>query len=202
VAAIDAGHFVEEIAPFPVGDRVFAVDEGPRRETSLEALAKLRPAFRPRGSVTAGNSSQTSDGAAALLLTSATRAREWGLRPRARFVSFAVTGVAPEIMGIGPVTAIPKALALAGLELDDVDLFEINEAFASQLVYVARTLGIPDEKLNVNGGAIALGHPLGATGARLTTSLIAELERRQATWGVVSMCIGGGMGAAGVLQRL
>jgi acetyl-CoA acyltransferase len=202
IAAIDAGRFVDEIAPFPVGDGMFAVDEGPRRDTSLEALARLRPAFRPKGSVTAGNSSQTSDGAAAVLLTSPERAKAWGLVPRARFVAFAVSGVAPELMGIGPLEAIPKALALAGIGIDDVDLFEINEAFASQLVYVARTLEIPDEKLNVNGGAIAMGHPLGATGARLTTSLVAELERRGARYGVVSMCIGGGMGAAGVFERI
>ena len=180
----------------------FTKDEGPRADTSAEALAKLRPAFAVSGSVTAGNSSQTSDGAAAVVLMSRQKAEALGLKPRARFVSFAVGGVAPEVMGIGPIVAIPKALKQAGLSLSDIDLIELNEAFASQALAVARELGINQEKLNVNGGAIALGHPLGCTGAKLTVQILDELERRGGRYGLVTMCIGGGMGAAGIFERL
>jgi acetyl-CoA acyltransferase len=210
LAAIDAGRFVDEITPlaFDVveGGRrravVFAQDEGPRRDTSLEALGKLRPAFHVAGSVTAGNSSQTSDGAAAVVLTSDEFARAHGLRPLARFVTYATAGVEPERFGIGPVPAIRKALKLAGLTLDDIDLVELNEAFAAQALAVLRELPIDPVKLNVNGGAIALGHPLGCTGAKLTTSIIYEMQRRQARYGLVTMCVGGGMGAAGIFERL
>ena len=177
-------------------------DEGPRADTSLAALGKLKPAFAVKGSVTAGNSSQTSDGAAAVVVMSREKADALGLKPRARFLSFAVGGVAPEVMGIGPVVAIPKALKLAGLSLNDIDLIELNEAFAAQALAVARELGIDMEKLNVNGGAIALGHPLGCTGAKLTVQLLDELERRGGRYGLVTMCIGGGMGAAGIFERL
>ncbi|NTU78964.1 MAG: acetyl-CoA C-acyltransferase [Chloroflexales bacterium] len=180
----------------------FAKDEGPRADTSLAALGKLRPVFAAAGTVTAGNSSQTSDGAAAVVVMSREKADALGLKPRARFLSFAVGGVAPEVMGIGPVVAIPKALKLAGLSLSDIDLFELNEAFAAQALAVARELGIDLEKLNVNGGAIALGHPLGCTGAKLTVQILDELERRGGRYGLVTMCIGGGMGAAGVFERL
>ena len=180
----------------------FDKDEGPRADTSPEALAKLRPAFSPTGSVTAGNSSQTSDGAAAVVLMSREKADSLGLRPRARFISFAVGGVEPEVMGIGPVVAIPKALKLAGLSLSDIDLIELNEAFASQSIAVVRELGIDEERLNVNGGAIALGHPLGCSGAKLTVQILDELERRGGRYGLITMCIGGGMGAAGVIERL
>jgi acetyl-CoA acyltransferase len=180
----------------------FVKDEGPRADTSLEALAKLRPAFAAVGSVTAGNSSQTSDGGAAVVMMSRAKAEALGLKPRARFVSFAVGGVAPEVMGIGPVVAIPKALKQAGLTLADIDLFELNEAFAAQALAVVRELGIDIEKLNVNGGAIALGHPLGCTGAKLTVQILDELERRGGRYGLVTMCIGGGMGAAGIFERL
>jgi acetyl-CoA acyltransferase len=180
----------------------FDTDELLRRETSLEGLGKLRPAFREGGSVTAGNSSPYSDGAAASVIMSADKAAELGLKPLARFVSFAAVGVDPEIMGIGPVAAIPKALKLAGLELEDIDLFELNEAFAAQALAVARTVGIPLEKLNVNGGAIALGHPLGATGAKLTATLLHELRRRGGRYGMVTMCVGGGQGAAGIFELL
>jgi acetyl-CoA acyltransferase len=180
----------------------FTRDEGPRADTSLEALAKLRPAFATHGTVTAGNSSQTSDGAAAILVMSRSRAEALGLKPRARFVSFAVGGVAPEVMGIGPVVAIPKALKQAGLTLADIDLIELNEAFAAQALAVARELGLDMERTNVHGGAIALGHPLGCTGAKLTVQLIDELERRGGRYGLVTMCIGGGMGAAGIFERL
>jgi acetyl-CoA acyltransferase len=168
----------------------------------MEALANLRPAFGVRGSVTAGNASQTSDGAAMVLLMSADRATELGLKPIGVFRSFATAGVDPDIMGVGPVAAVPKALKLAGLSLDDIDLIELNEAFASQSLHVIRTLGFDEEKTNVNGGAIALGHPLGCTGARLTVSLLNELGRRGGRYGLVTMCIGGGMGAAGVFERL
>ncbi len=179
-----------------------AVDEGPRPGTTLEALAALKPAFRAGGSVTAGNSSQMSDGAAVAVLMSAEKAAALGLEPLARFLSFAVGGVDPGIMGIGPVVAIPKALRIAGIGLDQLDLIELNEAFASQAVYVMRELGLDPERVNVNGGAIALGHPLGCTGAKLTATLLHEMERRRARYGIVSMCIAGGMGAAGVYENL
>jgi acetyl-CoA acyltransferase len=181
---------------------VFAVDEGPRRDTSLEALAKLRPAFHAAGTVTAGNSSQTSDGAAAVLVTNARRARELGLKPLARFVAYATAGVEPERFGIGPVPAIRKALKLAGLSLDQIDLVELNEAFAAQVLACLRELPIDPERLNVNGGAIALGHPLGCTGAKLTATLVHEMKRRDVRYGMVTMCVGGGMGAAGIFERV
>ena len=180
----------------------FAVDEGPRRDTSLDALAKLRPAFHTAGTVTAGNSSQTSDGAAAVVVMSATRARECGLRPLGRFVAFATAGVEPERFGVGPVPAIRKALALAGLTLDQIDLFEFNEAFAVQVLACLQALPIDPARLNVNGGAIALGHPLGCTGAKLTTTLLHEMRRRGSRFGMVTMCVGGGMGAAGIFERI
>jgi acetyl-CoA acyltransferase len=198
VAAIDAGRFKDETVPLDA----LSQDEGPRRDTSMEALARLRPAFHAKGTVTAGNSSQTSDGAAAVIVTSAARARELGLTPLARFVAFATAGVEPERFGIGPVPAIRKALKFAGLTLDQIDLVELNEAFASQVIACLRELPIDPDRLNVNGGAIALGHPLGCTGARLTTSLIYEMQRRNARYGMVSMCVGGGMGAAGIFERL
>jgi acetyl-CoA acyltransferase len=198
VAAIDAGRFAEEIVP--VG--ALNVDEGPRRDTSLEALGKLRPAFHVTGTVTAGNSSQTSDGASAVVVMSGDRARALGLEPLGRFVAFATAGVEPERFGIGPVPAIRKALQLAGLTLDRIDLVELNEAFASQVVACLRELPIDPDRLNVNGGAIALGHPLGCTGAKLTTTLLYEMRRRKARYGMVSMCVGGGMGAAGIFERL
>lgn len=181
---------------------VFARDEGPRADTSIEALAKLRPVFHASGTVTAGNSSQTSDGAAAALVMSDKRARELGLKPKARFVSFAVGGVPPEIMGIGPVVAIPKALALAGLKLADIDVVELNEAFAVQALAVVRQAGLNMDTLNLNGGAIALGHPLGCTGAKLTATILREMERRNARYGMVTMCVGGGQGAAGIFEKL
>jgi acetyl-CoA acyltransferase len=181
---------------------VFHRDEGPRADTSLEALAKLKPVFHAAGSVTAGNSSQTSDGAAAALVMSDTRARELGLTPMARFVSFAVAGVAPEIMGIGPVEAIPKALKMAGLKLSDIGLIELNEAFAAQALAVIRQAGLNPEIVNVNGGAIALGHPLGCTGAKLTATILREMQRRRVRYGMVTMCIGGGQGAAGIFERI
>lgn len=213
--AIDSGRFSEEIVPVEVVERyfdykkgivekkdVFDIDEGVRRDTSMDVLSKLKPAFQIDGTVTAGNSSQMSDGASAVVVTSVKKADELGLKPLAIFRSFAVCGVPPEIMGIGPVFAIPKAIKLAGLTMSDIDLFEINEAFASQIVYVLRELGIDEEKVNVNGGAIALGHPLGCTGARLTTTLLYEMKRRGSRYGVVSMCIGGGMGAAAVFESI
>ncbi|WNR42211.1 acetyl-CoA C-acyltransferase [Paenibacillus roseipurpureus] len=212
-AAIAAGRFVDEIVPVStsvkgvdergkayVREFVFAADEGVRPDTSVEGLSKLKPAFSLGGTVTAGNASQTSDGAAAAVLMSRERAEALGLKPMATFKSFALSGVEPEIMGVGPVKAIPKALQMAGISLADVDLFEINEAFASQCLHIVRELGLDENRVNVNGGAIALGHPLGCTGAKLTTSLIYELQRRGGGYGVVSMCIGGGMGAAGVFQ--
>ena len=226
LAAIDSGKFAEEIVavtaalistrgrePFagnaakngsrpPVEKVTFAVDEGPRRDTSAEALAKLRPAFHANGTVTAGNSSQTSDGAAAVIVTSAERARAAGLTPMARFVTFATAGVEPERFGIGPVPAIRKALKLAGLRLDQIELIELNEAFAAQVLACLKELPIDPDRLNVNGGAIALGHPLGCTGAKLTTTLLYEMQRRNARYGLVSMCVGGGMGAAGILERV
>jgi acetyl-CoA acyltransferase len=180
----------------------FARDEGPRADTSPEALAKLKPVFHSGGTVTAGNSSQTSDGAAAALVMSETKARELGLKPMARFVSFAVGGVPPEIMGIGPVVAIPKALALAGLKLDEIDVIELNEAFAVQALAVIRQAGLDLDRLNLNGGAIALGHPLGCTGAKLTATILREMARRKSRYGMVTMCIGGGQGAAGILESM
>ena len=214
LAALDAGRFAEELVPLVVrlaqpGDAttvvreiMFSQDEGPRRDTSASALAKLKPAFHATGSVTAGNSSQTSDGAAAVLVTSADFARAHGLTPLARFVGYATAGVEPERFGIGPVPAIKKALARAGLSLAQMDLVELNEAFAAQVLACLRELPIDPDRLNVNGGAIALGHPLGCTGARLTTSLIHEMRRRGARYGLVTMCVGGGMGAAGIFERL
>ena len=214
VAAIDAGRFRDDIVPLKVEiveaggkgrsvrEFVFEVDEGPRRDTSAESLAKLKPAFKQNGTVTAGNSSQMSDGAAAVVVMSAEKAKQVGLKPLARFVTYAVGGVPPEIMGVGPVEAIPKALRRAGLKLDDIDLIELNEAFAAQSLAVLRTLEIDPEKANVNGGAIALGHPLGCTGAKLTTQLLSEMKRRRLRYGMVTMCIGGGMGAAGIFESL
>ena len=213
-AAQDAGKFDDEIVPLEVeitlgeGGSVqtyrttFDRDEGIRRDSSVEALAKLRPVFHAQGTVTAGNSSQTSDGAAAVLVMSEEKAERLGLEPMARFRSFAVGGVAPELMGIGPVTAVPKALKLAGVSLDEIDLVELNEAFAVQALAVIRELGLDEETVNVNGGAIALGHPLGCTGAKLTVQMLHELARQDKRLGLVTMCIGGGMGAAGVLERL
>ena len=206
--------FNEEIVPFEVetvtpngakphvSKTVFDRDEGPRADTSVEALGKLKPVFHANGTVTAGNSSQTSDGAAAALVMSERKAKELGLKPRARFVSFSAGGVPPEIMGIGPVVAIPKALALAGLKLDDIGLIELNEAFAVQALAVIRRAGLDLDKINVNGGAIALGHPLGCTGAKLTATILREMERRQARYGMVTMCVGGGQGAAGIFERM
>ncbi|MEH7307630.1 acetyl-CoA C-acetyltransferase [Neobacillus drentensis] len=213
--AIAEGKFVDEIVPVDVTIRTvgndnklvektiqFTQDEGVRPDTNLQTLAKLRPAFSVTGTVTAGNASQTSDGAAALMVMDREKAEALGLKPLAKFRSFAVGGVPPEIMGVGPVVAIPKAVELAGLELSDINLFELNEAFASQSLQVIRELGLNEEIVNVNGGAIALGHPLGCTGAKLTLSLIHELKRRNEQFGVVTMCIGGGMGAAGVFELL
>ncbi len=215
VAAIEAGRFAEEITPLTfrvalpqngsppeLRDVSFAQDEGPRRDTSAEALGKLRPAFHTSGTVTAGNSSQTSDGAAALVLMSAAAAKERGLQPLARFVAYATAGVAPERFGIGPVPAVRKVLERSGLTLDQIDLVELNEAFAAQVLAVLRELPIDPDRLNVNGGAIALGHPLGCTGAKLTTSLLYEMRRRNARYGLVTMSVGGGMGAAGIFERL
>lgn len=209
------GRFAPGIVPVEVelveldaeGKRVtkslsFDQDEGPRADTSAAALAKLKPVFHINGSVTAGNSSQTSDGAAAVVVMSREKAEALGLKPRARFLSFAVGGVAPEVMGIGPVVAVPKALKLAGLNLSDIDLIELNEAFAAQALAVIRELGMDMDKVNVNGGAIALGHPLGCTGAKLTVQILDELEQRGGRYGLVTMCIGGGMGAAGIFERL
>lgn len=211
--AIAEGKFKEEIVPFEAEHRsldergkvnvkrfVFDTDESVRGDTTLEALAKLKPSFKQGGTVTAGNSSPMNDGAAAVVVMSREKAEALGLQPLATFRSFAVAGVEPELMGVGPVKAIPKALAAAGITRDDVDLFEINEAFASQCLHVIRELGLDEDKVNVNGGAISLGHPLGCTGTKLSISLIHELRRRGGGYGVVSMCIGGGMGAAGVLE--
>jgi acetyl-CoA acyltransferase len=208
VAAQAAGKFEHEIVPVPVTFKTpaakqeieFKVDEGPRADTSLEALAKLKPAFHAKGAVTAGNSSQTSDGAAAAVIMSAERANALGIRPLARFVAYAYAGCLPEEMGIGPVHAVPKALKQAGLTLDRIDLVELNEAFAAQSLAVIKTLGLDRDRVNVNGGAIALGHPLGCTGAKLTASLLEELKRRNAKYGMVTMCVGGGMGAAGIFE--
>lgn len=211
-AAIDSGKFKDEIVPVEVkrttfdGKRAvtetvtFDTDEGVRRDTSLEALANLRPAFKQGGTVTPGNASQVSDGAAAVVVMSAEKAAELGLAPMAVYRSFAVAGVDPDVMGIGPVGAVPKALKLAGIGLDDVDLIELNEAFAAQALPVMRELGMDHDKVNVNGGAIALGHPLGCTGARQTVTMMYEAARRGARYGLVTMCIGGGMGAAGVFE--
>src|SRR6185369_2654095 len=178
----------------------FARDELPRPETTLEGLAKLKPAFKTNGTVTAGNASPYSDGSAALLLMTAERAKQLGLKPLARFITFAAAGVDPDVMGVGPIKAVPKALKRAGLSMKDLDLIEFNEAFASQVLAVIRELGMPEDKVNVNGGAIALGHPLGATGTKLTTQLVHELGRRGGGHGLVTMCIGGGMGAAGIFE--
>ena len=214
VNAIEKGHFKNEIVPLTVrlvesnGGRptvkeiTFDTDEGPRRDTNLEALAKLKPAFHVSGTVTAGNSSQTSDGAAAVILTSGELAAERGLKPLARFVGYATAGVAPELFGIGPVPAIRKVLKQTGMTLDQIDLIELNEAFAAQALACMKELNLDPEKVNVNGGAIALGHPLGCTGAKLTATLINELHRRNARYGMVTMCVGGGMGAAGIFERL
>jgi acetyl-CoA acyltransferase len=198
VAAIDSGRFDDEIIALPE----LRTDEGPRRDTSLEALAKLRPAFHVKGTVTAGNSSQTSDGAAVAVVMSSDRARALGLEPLGRFVAYATAGVEPERFGIGPVPAIRKVLKMAGLTLEQIDLVELNEAFASQVLACLRELPIDPERLNVNGGAIALGHPLGCTGAKLTATLLYEMRRRNARYGIVSMCVGGGMGAAGIFERM
>lgn len=213
--ALQQGKFKDEIVPVEVTVRqvdqhhklkektiLFTEDEGVRPGTSLEGLSKLRPAFSAAGSVTAGNASQTSDGGAAVLIMDREKAEAEGLKPLAKFRSFAVGGVPPEVMGVGPVVAIPKALKLAGLEVSDIGLFELNEAFASQAIQVIRELGLNEEKVNVNGGAIALGHPLGCTGTKLTLTLIHEMKRRNEQFGVVTMCIGGGMGAAGVFELL
>ncbi|HEX4230091.1 MAG TPA: acetyl-CoA C-acyltransferase [Bryobacteraceae bacterium] len=209
------GKFDEELIPVPVtfttpdekskprtNEMMFSADEGPRADTSMEALAKLKPAFHARGVVTAGNSSQTSDGAAAALVLSAARAADLGIKPLARFVSFGYAGCIPEEMGIGPVYAIPKALKLAGLSLDQIDLIELNEAFAAQSLAVIKVLGMDRAKVNVNGGAIALGHPLGCTGAKLTATLLREMRRRKARYGMVTMCVGGGMGAAAIFKNV
>ena len=219
LAAIAAGKFKDEIVPVEVrstivsnGDgrggraktatKVFDTDEGPRADTSLDALAKLKPAFHAHGTVTAGNSSQMSDGAAISVVMSADRARALGVKPLARFLAFATAGCPPEEMGVGPVFAIPKALRLAGLKLDQIDVIELNEAFAVQSLSVIGAAGLDPSRVNVNGGAIALGHPLGCTGAKLTATILRELERRKARYGMVTMCIGGGMGAAGIFERL
>jgi acetyl-CoA acyltransferase len=215
LAAIEAGRFEDEIVPITVTnttmngtgkakstETAFKTDEGPRADTSLEALAKLKPVFHAQGTVTAGNSSQTSDGAAAAVVMSAERAAQLGIPAMARFVAFAYAGCDPEEMGIGPVYAIPKALKMAGLTLDQIDLFELNEAFAAQSLAVLKVLGIDPAKVNVNGGAIALGHPLGCTGAKLTATLLREMPRRKAKYGIVTMCVGGGMGAAGIFEAI
>jgi acetyl-CoA acyltransferase len=210
VRAVEHGHFHEEIVPVevetvtPEGRQKtsFLKDEGPRGDTSLEALLKLKPVFHAAGTVTAGNSSQTSDGAAAALIMSETKARELGLKPMARFVSYATAGVPPEIMGIGPVAAIPKALEKAGLKLDDIDVIELNEAFAVQAIAVISQAGLDYRKVNLNGGAIALGHPLGCTGAKLTATILREMRRRRAKYGMVTMCVGGGQGAAGIFELM
>ena len=219
LAAISAGKFKDEIVPVEVrstivsnGDgrggraktttKLFETDEGPRADTSLDALARLKPAFHAHGAVTAGNSSQMSDGAAISVVMSADRARALGVKPLARFLAFATAGCAPEEMGVGPVFAIPKALRLAGLKLDQIDVIELNEAFAAQALSVIRLARLDPARVNPNGGAIALGHPLGCTGAKLTATILRELERRNARYGMVTMCIGGGMGAAGIFERL
>jgi len=214
LAAIAAGKFDDEIVPVPVSfttpngskpkrqEIVFKMDEGPRADTSLEALAALKPAFHAKGTVTAGNSSQTSDGAAAAVVMSAERAKALGLKPLVRYVAFATAGYKPEEMGLGPVFAIPKVLKMAGLKLSDIDVIELNEAFAAQSLGVLKEAGLDPDRVNPNGGAIALGHPLGCTGAKLTATIIRELKRRNARYGMVTMCVGGGMGAAGIFENL
>jgi acetyl-CoA acyltransferase len=214
LAAIAAGRFEDEVVPVAVSfttpngakpkriDITFKVDEGPRADTSLEALGALRPAFHAKGTVTAGNSSQMSDGAAAAVVMSAERAKALGIQPLARYVSFATAGYKPEEMGVGPVYAIPKALKLAGLKLADIDVIELNEAFATQALAVIKVGELDAARVNPNGGAVALGHPLGCTGAKLTASIIRELKRRKARYGLVTMCVGGGMGAAGIFENL
>ena len=202
VAAIEGGRFRDEIVALRVDGKPFDTDEGPRKDTDPASLAKLRPAFSASGIVTAGNSSQMSDGAAATVLVSKERAKELGLTPLGRLVTYAVAGVPPEIMGIGPVEAIPRALKQAGLTLADIDLIELNEAFAAQALAVIGALSLDPAKVNVNGGAVALGHPLGCTGAKLVASILAELKRRKGRYGLVTMCVGGGMGAAGIVERL
>ena len=214
LAAIQAGRFDEEIVPVPVSfttpngakpkrtEIVFKVDEGPRADTSLEALSALKAAFHAKGTVTAGNSSQMSDGGAAAVVMSGERARALGIKPLARYVSFATAGYKPEEMGLGPVYAIPKALKIAGLKLADIDVIELNEAFAAQSLAVIQEGGLDPERVNPNGGAIALGHPLGCTGAKLTATVIRELKRRNGRYGMVTMCVGGGMGAAGIFENL
>jgi acetyl-CoA acyltransferase len=214
VHAIESGHFKDEIVPLSVEQRilekttrrtqksVFEVDEGPRRDTSMDALRRLKPAFKVDGTVTAGNSSQMSDGAAAVIVMSEQKAAQLGLRPLARFVAYATAGVPPEIMGIGPVEAVPKVLQRAGLTVENIDLIELNEAFAAQALAVIRQLGLDPSKVNVNGGAIALGHPLGCTGSKLTATLLQEMRRRNSRYGIVTMCVGGGMGAAAIFERV
>jgi acetyl-CoA acyltransferase len=214
LAAIQAGKFEDETVPVPVSfttpngskpkriDITFKVDEGPRADTTREALAGLKPAFHARGTITAGNSSQMSDGAAAAVVMSAERAQQLGIKPLARFVAFATAGYKPEEMGIGPVYAIPKALKLAGLSLDQIDVIELNEAFAAQALSVIKAGELDPKKINPNGGAIALGHPLGCTGAKLSATIIRELKRRNGKYGIVTMCVGGGMGAAGIFENL
>ncbi|HET7750554.1 MAG TPA: acetyl-CoA C-acyltransferase [Terriglobales bacterium] len=214
IAAIQAGKFEDETVPVPVSfttpngakpkrmEITFKVDEGPRADTSMEVLASLKPAFHARGTVTAGNSSQMSDGAAAAVVMSAERARALGIKPLARYISFATAGYKPEEMGVGPVYAIPKALKMAGLQLSQMDVIELNEAFAAQSLSVIKEAGLDLNRVNVNGGAVALGHPLGCTGAKLTASIIRELKRRNARYGLVTMCVGGGMGAAGIFENL
>ena len=208
LAAIAAGKFKDEVVPLEVSlnghgqKAIFDTDEGPRKDTDAAALAKLKPAFAAKGIVTAGNASQMSDGAAAAIVMSAEKAKELGLKPWARFVTYAVAGVPPEIMGIGPVEAIPKALKQAGLKLSDIGLIELNEAFACQALAVIEAAGLDPDKVNVNGGAVALGHPLGCTGAKLTAQILHEMPRRNARYGLVTMCVGGGMGAAGIFERI
>jgi acetyl-CoA acyltransferase len=213
LAAIESGKFDDEIVPVKVTntttdgkgkakpvETTFQKDEGPRADTSLDALARLKPVFHANGTVTAGNSSQTSDGAAAAVVMSAERAAQLGIKPMAKFIAFAYAGCDPEEMGVGPIYAIPKALKMAGLTLDQIDVIELNEAFAAQSLAVIKVLGIDPSKLNVNGGAIALGHPLGCTGAKLTATILREMPRRNAKYGMVTMCVGGGMGAAGIFE--
>src|SRR4051812_20957965 len=226
IAAIQNGNFEDEIVPVPVSfsvpqngqgtssgrgggamklqraETVFKMDEGPRADTTLEALLALKPAFHAKGTVTAGNSSQMSDGAAAAVVMSAEKAKQLGIKPLARFVAFATAGYKPEEMGLGPVYAIPKALKMAGLSLDDISVIELNEAFATQSLAVIKEAGLDPEKINPNGGAVALGHPLGCTGAKLTATIIRELKRRNGRYGIVTMCVGGGMGAAGIFENL
>jgi acetyl-CoA acyltransferase len=214
LAAIAAGKFNDELVPVPVSfttpngskpkrvDIEFKIDDGPRADTSIEALAGLKPAFHAKGTVTAGNSSQMSDGAAAAIVMSAERAKALGIKPLARYVAFATAGYKPEEMGIGPVYAIPKALKIAGLKLEQIDVIELNEAFAAQSLSVIKAGELDPEKINPNGGAIALGHPLGCTGAKLTASIIRELKRRNGRYGLVTMCVGGGMGAAGIFENI